>query len=65
MQQSFRESKRQLTRTAGAVAGTPRFLFDGAHNPAAAKALRAYLDEFIDEPVVMIFGAMRDKALTK
>ena len=43
--------------------GPPQFLFDGAHNPAAAKALRNYLDEFIHEPVVMIFGAMRDKAL--
>jgi dihydrofolate synthase/folylpolyglutamate synthase len=45
--------------------GTPRFLFDGAHNPAAAKALRDYLDEFVDQPVVMIFGAMRDKALSE
>lgn len=43
--------------------GQPRFLFDGAHNPAAARALRDYLDEFISEPVVMIFGAMRDKEL--
>jgi dihydrofolate synthase/folylpolyglutamate synthase len=43
--------------------GPPRFLFDGAHNPAAARALRSYLDEFINEPIVMIFGAMRDKAL--
>jgi dihydrofolate synthase/folylpolyglutamate synthase len=43
--------------------GPPRFLFDGAHNPAAARALRSYLDEFIKEPIVMIFGAMRDKAL--
>jgi dihydrofolate synthase/folylpolyglutamate synthase len=45
--------------------GPPQFLFDGAHNPAAAKALRDYLDEFIDEPIVMIFGAMRDKALSE
>jgi dihydrofolate synthase / folylpolyglutamate synthase len=43
--------------------GPPQFLFDGAHNPAAASALRDYLDEFIKQPVVMIFGAMRDKAL--
>ena len=45
--------------------GPPRFLFDGAHNPAAARALREYLDEFVKEPVMMIFGAMRDKALDK
>jgi dihydrofolate synthase/folylpolyglutamate synthase len=43
--------------------GAPQFLFDGAHNPAAAKALRDYLHEFIHEPVVIIFGAMRDKEL--
>ena len=43
--------------------GAPRFLFDGAHNPASARALREYLDEFVKEPIVMIFGAMRDKAL--
>ncbi len=45
--------------------GPPRFLFDGAHNPAAALALRDYLDEFVAEPVVMIFAAMRDKALAE
>ncbi len=43
--------------------GPPRILFDGAHNPAAARALRDYLDEFVKEPITMIFGAMRDKAL--
>ena len=43
--------------------GAPRFLFDGAHNPASARALREYLDEFVKEPIVMILGAMRDKAL--
>ncbi len=45
--------------------GPPRILFDGAHNPAAARALRVYLDEFVTQPVTMIFGAMRDKALTE
>jgi dihydrofolate synthase/folylpolyglutamate synthase len=43
--------------------GNPSFLFDGAHNLAAARSLRAYLDEFVPPPIVMIFGAMRDKAL--
>lgn len=43
--------------------GRPPILFDGAHNPAAARALRDYLDEFVDQPIIMIFGAMRDKAL--
>jgi dihydrofolate synthase/folylpolyglutamate synthase len=43
--------------------GPPRILFDGAHNPAAARALRDYLDEFVKAPIIMIFAAMRDKAL--
>lgn len=38
-----------------------KFLFDGAHNLAGARALRAYIDEFIDRPITMIFGAMKDK----
>jgi dihydrofolate synthase / folylpolyglutamate synthase len=45
--------------------GPPRILFDGAHNPAAARALRDYLNEFVTRPITMIFGAMRDKALTE
>jgi len=43
--------------------GQPQILFDGAHNPAAAVALRDYLDEFVKQPITMIFGAMGDKAL--
>jgi dihydrofolate synthase/folylpolyglutamate synthase len=43
--------------------GPPQILFDGAHNPAAARALRDYLNEFVAQPITMIFGAMRDKAL--
>jgi len=43
----------------------PPILFDGAHNVAAARALGEYLDEFVERPTTMIFGAMRDKALTK
>ncbi len=45
--------------------GAPRILFDGAHNAAAARALSEYLDEFVKEPITMIFGAMRDKALAE
>ena len=41
----------------------PAFLIDGAHNPAGAKALRAYLDEFASRPLTLVFGAMRDKQL--
>ena len=42
---------------------TPAILFDGAHNPASALALREYLDEFVPQPITMIFGAMKDKHL--
>jgi len=45
--------------------GPTRILFDGAHNRAAARALRDYLDEFVKKPITMIFGAMRDKALNE
>src|SRR2546427_5620695 len=45
--------------------GPPRILFDDAHNPASARALRDFLDEFVKEPITMIFGAMRDKALSE
>ena len=45
--------------------GQPPILFDGAHNPAAARALRDYFDEFVKVPITMIFGAMRDKAVTE
>ena len=40
--------------------GNPPVLFDGAHNPAAARALHDYLDEFIRQPITMIFGGMRE-----
>jgi dihydrofolate synthase/folylpolyglutamate synthase len=41
------------------VPGRPRLLLDGAHNPAGARALAAYLERL--EPVVLVFGVMRDK----
>ena len=44
-------------------AGRPSILFDGAHNAAGAQALRDYLDEFMEAPLTIIFGAMRDKDL--
>ena len=41
------------------IEGTPRVLLDGAHNPAAAEALAAYLAP--RGPFVLVFGAMHDK----
>ncbi len=42
-----------------------RILFDGAHNVAGAKVLREFLDEFVEQPITMIYGSMRDKDLTE
>jgi len=42
---------------------TPPVLLDGAHNEDGARALRAYLDEFVRAPLTLIFGAMLDKDL--
>ena len=41
------------------------FLFDGAHNISGAKALCEYLDEHIKKPIIMIFGAMKEKDLSE
>ena len=45
----------------------PEMVLDVAHNPAGAWALRAGLSEHISpngaRPLVMVFGAMRDKAI--
>ena len=46
------------------VSRRPDFILDGAHNPAGAAALAAYIREFCAErPVWLVFGAMRDKAV--
>ncbi len=47
-----------------AKADVPTIVIDAAHNPAGALALRAALSEaFADRPRLMLFGAMRDKAI--
>jgi len=44
----------------------PDILVDGAHNPGGAAALLEFLDEFHNGRVVtLVFGAMRDKAITE
>jgi dihydrofolate synthase / folylpolyglutamate synthase len=46
------------------VAPNPDILLDGAHNPAGARALARYLEQFYPHRTRwMIFGAMRDKAI--
>ena len=44
----------------------PDLVFDVAHNPAGAWALRSTLSQhFEDRPLTFIFGAMRDKAIAE
>jgi dihydrofolate synthase/folylpolyglutamate synthase len=46
------------------VASNPDIILDGAHNPAGARALAAYIERFFtDQPVRIVYGAMRDKAV--
>lgn len=48
------------------VSERPDIILDGAHNPAGARALAAYLDRFFsDQPVTLIYGGMRDKAIAE
>ena len=42
----------------------PEYVFDVAHNPAGAWALRSTLSAtYEDRPLIFVFGAMRDKAI--
>ncbi len=46
--------------------GWPEIVIDVAHNPAGAWALRSALSErYEDRPLIFIFGAMRDKAISE
>jgi dihydrofolate synthase/folylpolyglutamate synthase len=47
-----------------AAAGAPEYVFDVAHNPAGAWALRSTLSaSYSERPITFIFGVMRDKAI--
>jgi dihydrofolate synthase/folylpolyglutamate synthase len=47
-----------------ATEGHPEIVFDVAHNPAGAWALRSSLSAaYEDRPLILVFGAMRDKAI--
>jgi dihydrofolate synthase / folylpolyglutamate synthase len=46
--------------------GWPEMVIDVAHNPAGAWALRSSLSErYEDRPLIFVFGAMRDKAISE
>jgi dihydrofolate synthase/folylpolyglutamate synthase len=47
-----------------ATADSPEYVFDVAHNPAGAWALRSTLSNAYDgRPLTFVFGAMKDKAI--
>jgi dihydrofolate synthase / folylpolyglutamate synthase len=49
-----------------AQSGWPEMIIDVAHNPAGAWALRSALSErYEDRPLIFVFGAMRDKAISE
>ena len=49
-----------------AQAEWPEMVLDVAHNPAGAWALRSALSErYEDRPLIFVFGAMRDKAISE
>jgi len=49
-----------------ARSGWPEIVLDVAHNPAGAWALRSALSErYEDRPLIFVFGAMRDKAISE
>jgi dihydrofolate synthase/folylpolyglutamate synthase len=49
-----------------AAAGEPELVLDVAHNPAGAWALRSTLSAaYEDRPVTLVFGVMRDKAISE
>ena len=49
-----------------ARSGWPEVVLDVAHNPAGAWALRSALSErYDDRPLIFVFGAMRDKAISE
>ena len=46
--------------------GWPEVVIDVAHNPAGAWALRSALSQrYEDRPLIFVFGAMRDKAISE
>jgi len=50
----------QIHRPAGP---TPTYIFDVAHNPAGAWALRSTLSAFCEVRLFVVFGVLRDKAI--
>ncbi len=67
IEQGIRETRwRGRFQVIGARPGWPETVIDVAHNPAGAWALRSALSErYGDRPLIFVFGAMRDKAISE
>jgi dihydrofolate synthase/folylpolyglutamate synthase len=67
LRQYFEITQDQITaglenaRHPGRLEFQDRYLFEGAHNPGGARALREFIDAFVDRPITLIFGAMKGK----
>lgn len=59
------ETGLEIAKHKGRLESWGRYLFDGAHNISGAGALRRYLDESVERPIIMIFGAMKEKDLSE
>ena len=59
--ESFVVEGLRKAKHAGRLEFQGQYLFDGAHNIGGARALRAFLDEFITQPITLVFGAMKGK----
>ena len=55
----------QDARHPGRLEFSGKYLFDGAHNIAGAKALREFLDESVTQSITLIFGAMKGKDIAE
>jgi dihydrofolate synthase / folylpolyglutamate synthase len=61
IRQTYWPGRFQVVPSSGSA---PEWVFDVAHNPAGAWALRASLSAFYrDRRLILVFGAMRDKAI--
>jgi len=47
------------------VGRKPDVILDGAHNEGGAKTLKAYIEDFIKPPLILIFGMMKDKNIKR
>jgi dihydrofolate synthase/folylpolyglutamate synthase len=43
----------------------PIVILDGAHNEEGARALQAYVRDFLPRPLILVFGIMKDKRIKK